>query len=171
MHLFQFLCEMTYCYTAAMGNGPVTLPLVRKSIVEDRGVLSADRLIYAYASAQLLPGQTVLYFASLGYMLFGFAAAILVIAVVNASAFVIVPVTGWYHRFKDVKAVQRFTSGLNSAAFGLTVAATISLTRHTLNRPVCWLVFGLALYLMLKLKWSPLASLTVAASAGLILVA
>jgi chromate transporter len=169
MNLVKFLLELAGFNGLALGNGQVMLPMIRKSYVEDRGLLTLDQMLYAFAIAQVVPGQANLYVASIGYMLFGVGAAFLAIGAINAPAYLMLPVVRWYRRIQHVRAVQKATRGLTSASVGLICASTLLIARDALKRPECWVVFLLTLAFSRLLKWNALMSLTAACAAGVAL--
>ena len=66
------LCVTVFVYNAmTFGNGPVMVPLLQDDLVDRRGVLSTDQLLYGFTIARVTPGQANTYVAAIGYMLHG----------------------------------------------------------------------------------------------------
>jgi chromate transporter len=170
MGVVSFLAHMALFNGLAMGNGHVMLPLVRKALVADHGVITLDLLLYAFALAQVVPGQANLYVASLGYSLYGVVPGLLAVVAINVPAYLMLPVVRCHRKLRHVHAVNQFTRGLTSASVGLILAATLSIARHALSGPAGWVVFLMTLSLNQMLKWSAIVSLATAASAGIMLV-
>lgn len=151
------------------GNGPVMVPLLQTGLVEQRGILTIDQLLYAFTIARVTPGQANIYVAAIGYLLFGLAGALLSTLVIMLPGYLMIPLLHGYERVRTVKLVHGFTRGLTSASVGLIFAATFRIGRQTLISPVAWGVFGLSLALLSLLKWNPLLSIAVASAVGLLL--
>jgi chromate transport protein ChrA len=67
--------------------------------------------------------------------------------------------------------VLSLTRGLGSTAVGLLLASTWNLSKDSLNGQVAWVVFGVALVLMLFTRLPTVVSLLAAPCVGIVLVA
>lgn len=170
MDLTSFLWHVFLFNTLAFGNGAVMFPLVQRGFLRDQDGLSIDQLLFAFALAQATPGQGNLYVASIGYMLFGVPAAFLAVLTINLPGYLMLWVVRWYDRLRGFQPVRCFIRGMTSASVGLIFAATGDMARHALIHPACWVVFLLTLALTQKFRWNSLASLLVAASAGMLIM-
>ena len=166
LELFAFLLR---CNALTFGNGTVMIPILQKRLVEDTGVLTIDQFLYAFAVAGVTPGQANLYVASVGYMLFGMAGAVVAVFAIQAPGYLMILFIKSYQRFEALGFVRDFTRGLTAASVGLIFATTISLGRSSLTLPSTWVVFALMLGLAYLLKWNVLLSLATASTVGLIL--
>ena len=117
----------------------------------------------------MTPGQTNLYVASLGYMLFGLAGAFLAVVALILPAYAILPLVHGYERWSRRPLVRNFIRGLTSASVGLIFAATVAIGRQALVHPVAWVVLVLTGVLTYLLRWPPLLSLLAASGAGTLL--
>lgn len=169
MNLGEFVLLVFAYNLLALGNGPVMVPLFRRSLVEGRSLLTTDQLLYAFAIAQVTPGQANLFVASVGYMLFGIIGALLAAAVINLPGYTMLVLVRGYERFGKIRAVRRFTRGMTTASVGLILAATVEIGRQSLTHPIGWVVFLLTLALTSFWNCPPLLSLLAAASTGLLL--
>jgi chromate transporter len=163
MNLGEFLLLITGINILTLGNGPVMVPLLRRSFVEEHRGLSAEQLLYAYGIAQAAPGQANLCVASIGYMLLGPGAALLAVLAINLPGYSMLLLVRGYDRLRNLVGVRRFISGLTSTSVGLIFAST-------LTRPSSWVVFLLVLALNQYLRWNSLLSVLVAGAVGLALV-
>jgi chromate transport protein ChrA len=75
-----------------------------------------------------------------------------------------------YEFVRGNRAIAGLTRGLASTAVGLLLATTWNLSKDSLNGVTTWLVFGLALLLMLFTRLPMVVSLLIAAGAGVLLV-
>ena len=169
MSLVDFLLRVFGFNALALGNGPIMVPFFRKSLVEEHGVLTIEQLLFAFALAQVTPGQGNLYVGSLGYMLYGIPGAILATLVIVVPGYTMLPLIRFYERIRNVDGVRRFMRGLTSASVGVILAATVEIGRHALTQPASWVAFLLTLGLAHLLKWNALLSLLTASGAGLAL--
>jgi chromate transport protein ChrA len=56
------LCAVVFTYNAmTFGNGPGMVPLLQVDLVDRRGVLSSEQLLYAFTIARVTPGQANTY--------------------------------------------------------------------------------------------------------------
>lgn len=148
------------------GNGPVMVPLLQDNLVDQRGVLSTDQLLYAFTIARVTPGQANTYVAAIGYMLFGWLGALLVTLAILVPGYLMLPLLKGFERLRGGAGVKAFTKGLTSASVGLILAATLSIGRETLTGPLAWAMFLLALLLIVPLKWGNIRSLAAVSAVG-----
>jgi len=167
--LWELVAAILTYNVLTFGNGPAMIPLLQENLVDRRQVLTIDQLLYAFAIARVTPGQANVYVASIGYMLFGLAGAILTTLAVQLPGYLMLPLAGSYERFRHSQAVKGFSRGLTSTSVGLIFAATLSIGLRSLTNPVAWIVFPLTLAMAYLLKWNSIVSLVVASAAGLVL--
>ncbi|TAK35408.1 MAG: chromate transporter [Chloroflexota bacterium] len=151
------------------GNGPIMIPLLQKSLVDEQGVLTVDQLLYAFTIARVTPGQANVYVASIGYMLYGIVGAILTTIVIQLPGYAMLPLLKGYERLGATRAVRGFTRGLTSTSVGLIFAATLGIARTSLTGWISWLVFALTFVLTYVLKRNAILSLVIASAVGLAL--
>jgi len=162
------LCAVMFLYNAmTFGNGPVMVPLLQADLVDRRGVLSTDQLLYAFTIARVTPGQANTYVAAIGYMLHGLVGALATTAAILLPGYLMLPLLWGYERVKAVRLVPSFTRGLTVASVGLIFAAALSIGRATLTGWVSLVVFAAALALAQLLQWNPLLVLGVSALLGI----
>jgi chromate transporter len=161
---------LIFAYNArTFGNGPVMVPLLQRSLVEERHVLTAEQLLYAFAIARVTPGQANVYVAAIGYMLFGLAGAVLATLAIQLPGYAMLPLLRGYERVRAARLVQAFTRGLTSTSVGLIAAATLGIASATLTAPTAQAVGALTLVLHQGLRWNTILSLLAASGAGLLL--
>jgi len=169
MSLIELIALIFTFNLMTFGNGPVMIPLLQTSLVEERHVLSVDQLLYAFAIARVTPGQANVYVVAIGYMLFGLPGALLTTLAILVPAYLMLLLLHGYERFRDNRSMQNFTRGLTSTSVGLIFAATVQIGRGTLTNTTAWIVFALTRGLVYLLKWNTLVGLTVACVVGLLL--
>jgi chromate transporter len=166
MNLMRFALLVCAFNAVALGNGPAMIPLFRRSLVEEHGVLSTDQLLYAFAISQVTPGQANLFVPSIGYTLFGVVGAVVAIVVMVLPAYTMLPLIRGYERLRERAAIRNFTRGLVSTSVGLIAAATIQMGCQALTQPVAWVCFLLTAALTYYWRWHPLLSLATASAVG-----
>jgi chromate transporter len=161
------LCGLVFAHNAmTFGNGPAMVPLLQAELVDRRGVLSTDQLLYAFTIARVTPGQANTYVAAVGYMLHGLVGALACTAAILLPGYLMLPLLWGYRRVGTVRLVPAFTRGLTVASVGLIFAATLDIARLTLTGWVSVLVFALALVMAQLLRWNPLLVLAASAAIG-----
>lgn len=161
------LCAVVFTYNAmTFGNGPAMVPLLQGDLVDRRGVLSTEQLLYAFTIARVTPGQANTYVAAIGYMLHGLAGALATTAAIQLPGYLMLPLLWGYRQLGAVRLVPTFTRGLTVASVGLIFAATVSIGRATLTGGVSVVVFAAALVMAQLLRWNPLAVLAVSTLLG-----
>lgn len=160
------LAALATANVLSFGNGGVMVALLQHSLVQETHALSNDQLLYAFAIARVTPGPANLYVASIAYMLFGLPGAILSMVVIAAPGYLMVPLMGGYRHFQHNQAVHRLTRGLAATAVGVILATTWEVGKGSLAAPVSWVVFGVALALLLLTRLPTLVSLFVATGIG-----
>jgi len=162
------LCVTVLAYNAVtFGNGPVMVPLLQADLVEGRGVLSSDQLLYGFTIARITPGQANTYVAAIGYMLHGLVGALACTVAIVLPGYLMLPLLWGYQRLRGVHLIPAFTRGLTIASVGLIFAATLSIGQATLTGWVSLVVFAAALAMAQLLHWNPLIVLGVSALIGL----
>src|SRR5205823_1042679 len=83
-------------------------------LVEERGALTLDQLLYAFAVAQVTPGQANVYVASLGYMLHGLGGALLAVLVMVLPGYTMLPLVPGHESLRHAPVVRRLGRRLAS---------------------------------------------------------
>lgn len=151
------------------GNGPVMVPLLQTSLVEDAGVLTQDQLLYAFTVARVTPGQANSYVASVGYMLYGMPGAILTTLIIMLPGYLMLAALKGYERFRHSARVRGFTKGITATSVGLILAAVLQIGETTLTDPIAWVVLAATLTMTQLLKWNIFIALGAATALGLML--
>lgn len=151
------------------GNGPAMIPMLQADLVDRTRVLSVKQLLYAFAIARVTPGQANVYVASIGYFLFGVAGAVSAALAIQLPGYLMLPFMKFYERVRSNIWMIGFTRGLTVASVGLIFAATLSIGTATLVEPVSWIVFSIALIMIVLLKWNHMLCLLLAILLGIVL--
>lgn len=118
------------------GSGYVLLAFLRTDLVERLGWLTESQLLDAIAAGQMTPGPVFTTATFIGYLLAGYAGALVATVGIFLPAFVFValtaPVLERYMAHPDVRATLR---GLNAASLALMIAVSLPLGRAALGAP------------------------------------
>jgi chromate transporter len=170
MSLWEMLGSLMVASLSSFGNGTVMAAVLQRSFVQDARVLTNDQLLFAFALARVTPGQSNLYVASIGYMMFGWLGAALSMLAIVLPSYLMLPMMRAYQRLRTISGVPRFTRGLASTAVGILLATTWNLSKDSLDAPVTWLVLAAALGLMVFTKLPTIVSLALATGLGILVV-
>ena len=166
MSLWEMLGSLMVASLSSFGNGTVMAAVLQRSFVQDAQALTNDQLLFAFALARVTPGQSNLYIAAIGYMMFGWAGSVLSMLAIILPSYLMLPMMSGYQRLRTISAVPRFTRGLASTAVGILLATTWNLSKDSLDAPVTWVVLAVALGLMLFTKLPTIVSLALATALG-----
>jgi chromate transporter len=169
MSLWHFAGLVGLFNLMTFGNGPVMVPMLQQHLVAGAGILTPDQLLYAFAIARVTPGQANTYVAAIGWMLYGWAGAILATIAIQLPGYLMLPLMRLWERFRHAARVRGFVRGLTATSVGLIFAATIEIGRDTLTGWVPVLVLALALLALEWRRWHPLAAIAGAGGVGLAL--
>ena len=149
------------------GNGPVMIPLLESSLVEEARVLTQEQLLYAFTIARVTPGQANTYVASIGYMLHGWPGAILAAVVIVLPGYFMLAALKGYERVQNSRWIGGFTRGLTATSVGLILAAVVRVGEPTLNGAAAWIAFAAMIAMTQLLRWNIFVALAAASSFGL----
>jgi chromate transport protein ChrA len=164
------LIQLAIANLLTFGNGAVMVAVLQQTFVQQTHALTNEQLLYAFSLARVTPGQANLYVASIAYMMFGIPGAVLSMIVIALPSYLMIPLLRSYEFLRGNRMVLNMTRGVASTAVGLLVATTWTLSKDSLDGPVTWSVFGLALGLMLFTRLPTVVSLLAATAAGVVLV-
>ena len=170
MTLWQMLGQLGLANLLTFGNGNVMAAVLQQEFVQQAHTLTNQQLLFAFSLGRVTPGQANLYVASIGYMMFGLPGAVLSMLVIALPSYLIIPVLRSYEFVRGNRRVLNMTRGVASTAVGLLLATIWSFSRASLNTPISWIVFGLALALLLFTRLPTVLSLLAATAVGVALV-
>jgi chromate transporter len=148
------------------GSGYVLLAFLRADLVERLGWLSEAQLIDAIAVGQITPGPVFTTATFVGYVLAGWAGALVATAGIFLPAFAFVAASGpLVPRLRASATAGAFLDGVNVASLALMAVVTAQLARAALvDVPTLCLAAGAAVVL---LRFKPNATWLVLAGAGI----
>lgn len=169
MTIFELLGIILITNGLTFGNGPVMVPLLQRTFVEERGVMTNDAFLYAFTVGRVTPGPANVYVASLGYLLFGLPGVLVTVLAIIAPALLMLPMMAGFERIREFRGVQDFTRGLTAASVGLIFAAVVGIARSSLTGNAPWAVFGLMILLAQVFRLNTPVALLLSCAAGVLL--
>jgi chromate transporter len=151
------------------GGGFVIVPLMQADAVSHHWATPAQ-FLNAVALGQVTPGPVVLTVAVVGYTAAGVAGALLATCVAFGPSFAFV-LLGAHHfdRLRGNRVVRAFLGGAGPAAIGAILGSAVPLAR-ALGEPWQLAVLAGSAVSVFALRRGPVATLLVAAAAGVLLV-
>jgi chromate transporter len=112
-------------------GGLGNLPFLNEDLI-GLGWATPSDFVTAIAVGNLSPGPNGLWSVSLGYLIFGWAGALLALAALSLPPLLILVVATFYNRIEHQPIAQDFTRGLALGVVGLTLAASASLASSSI---------------------------------------
>lgn len=165
-------CELFITFlkvgTFTIGGGYAMIPLMQREVVERRRWMDAETFLDVLSLSQAMPGVFAVNMATqVGYRLRGVRGSAAAIAgnVLMPIALVLL-IAIFFHRFKEVPAVEQVFMGLRPAVAALIAAPVFTLARSArIGWSNCWIPLAAALLIWL-LGVSPIIVVLAAAAAG-----
>lgn len=152
------------------GSGLAIVPFLREGVVHQHHWLTERQFLDAVAMGLITPGPVVITATFIGYLVGGFAGAVIATVAIFTPIYLGVVIPGrWFVRHRDNPPVQGFVKGATAAAAGAIAGATVVLTRKAVVdwRTAC--VTGIALVLLWRFKIKEPWIVAFGAIAGLLL--
>jgi chromate transporter len=168
--LWQLALYFGQAGAIVFGSGLAIVPFLHGGVVERYHWLTERQFLDAVAVAMITPGPVVITVAFIGYLVAGFAGAVVAsIAVfLPCYLFVVIPAPH-YHRIAGNRSLRVFIDGVTAAAIGAIAGAVIVLGRRAIVDIPSIAICVVAL-LLLRWKRMPEAVIVIAGGAvGLLL--
>jgi chromate transporter len=124
--LFNLATLMLKVDIFAFGGGFASVPLMLHEIVDVRRWIDGKTFMDGIALGQVTPGPIVITATFVGYLMYGFAGALVAtVAIFTPSFLILAFVTPFFDRLKTSKYFVGATKGILSTFVGLLVYATI----------------------------------------------
>jgi chromate transporter len=168
--LAQILLFFTKAGAFVFGSGLAIIPFLQQGVVQQFGWLNEHQFLDAVAVAMITPGPVVITVAFIGFLVAGFAGAVMasIGIFLPVYVFTIVPAP-WFKRHRDNPQLKAFVDGATAAATGAITGAVILLgARAITDLPTA--IIGLISFAVLwRYKISEPVIVTVSGIVGLIL--
>jgi chromate transporter len=152
------------------GSGLAIVPFLREGVVHQHHWLNDRQFLDAVAMGLITPGPVVITATFIGYVVGGFAGAIVATIAIFTPIYlgVVVP-AGWFLRHRSNPQLQAFVKGATAAAAGAIAGATVVLTRGAVVDLPTAVVALVALGLLWRFKVPEPIIVLLAGAAGLVL--
>lgn len=152
------------------GGGYAMLPLLQKEVVERNNWATEEDLLDYYAIGQCIPGIIATNTATfIGHKRHGIPGAIAAtLGMITPSYIIISIIAAFIQNFADLAVVQHAFSGIRIAVCVLILSAVIKMGKSSIKTLPCFMVFLVALLVLLIFSPSPVFVIIAAAILGLI---
>jgi chromate transporter len=135
------------------GSGLAIVPFLREGVVHDHHWLTERQFLDAVAMGLITPGPVVITAAFIGYLVAGFAGAMVATVAIFTPIYLGVVVPGhWFIRHRENAQLKAFVKGATAAAAGAIAGATIVLIRGAVVDLATTAIALASLALIWKLK-------------------
>jgi chromate transporter len=150
--LFDLALTMLRVDLFAFGGGFASVPLMQSEVVNVHQWLDTQTFIDGIALGQVTPGPIVITATFVGYMVAGFAGAVVATAAIFLPSFVIlVLVEPYFDRFKRNRWFRKAITGILLSFVGLLLAVTVRLG-ISVSWQVWTIVLAVTAFAALRLK-------------------
>jgi len=152
------------------GSGLAIVPFLQQGVVHDYGWLTEREFLDAVAMGMITPGPVVITAVFVGYLVSGFAGAIIAGLGVFLPAFLMVVLFApTITRYRKHPAVQGFTKGATAAAAGAIMGAAAVIATQVLVDVPTLVIFVLAFAILWRWRISEPLLVAAAGAVGLVL--
>ncbi len=138
------------------GSGLAIIPFLHGGVVDKYHWLTERQFLDAVAVAMITPGPVVITVAFIGYLVAGvLGAAAAGIGVFLPCYLLVVVPAPYYRRFAQNARIRAFVAGVTSAATGAIAGAAIVLGRRAVVDLPTIGIFGVTLFMLMKVKKVP----------------
>ncbi len=148
------------------GGGMAMVPVIRRELVDARGLVTDEEFLECIALTQCSPGPIAGNLSVLlGYRVAGWAGAAVSIAGVAIPAFVVILVIAWqYAAWREQAWAAKLFAGLRPAILVLIAHAAFRFSRMSLRTWPTWIIFGLSLAGLILFRLHPVVIILGAAA-------
>jgi chromate transporter len=149
------------------GGGFVLVPVLHHTLVVTLGWLTPKEFIDGVALSNLTPGPIAVLATFAGYRFQGPLGAIVATVALFAPALLLMGLLShFYSRLKDLHHAQNLLAGLTPTVVGLILGAALLLAPGALHALPGFVLFGVAMLLLVRFRWHPAFVLALGALGG-----
>lgn len=170
----NILTEVLLFFTKAgafvFGSGLAIVPFLHQGVVQQFGWLNEHQFLDAVAVAMITPGPVVITVAFIGFLVAGFAGAVMasIGIFLPVYIFTIVPAP-WFKRHRDNPQLKAFVDGATAAATGAITGAVIVLGARAITDLPTAIIALASFGILWRYKISEPIIVTISGLVGLIL--
>ena len=136
------------------GSGLAIVPYLHGGVVVQHQWLTERQFLDAVAVSMITPGPVVITVAFIGYLVAGpLGAGAAAVGVFLPAYLFVVALAQWFHRAANNPRLRAAVDGVTAAATGAIAGAAFVLGRRALIDPATWVLFGVALALVVGSRW------------------
>jgi chromate transporter len=168
--LVQILLFFTKAGAFVFGSGLAIIPFLQQGVVQQFHWLTDHQFLDAVAVAMITPGPVVITVAFIGFIVAGFAGAVMAAIGIFLPVYVftIVPAP-WFKRHRDNPQLKAFVDGATAAATGAITGAVLVLGARAIKDVPTTLIAIVSLAILWRYKIPEPVIVSVAGMVGLIL--
>ena len=168
--LAQILLFFTKAGAFVFGSGLAIIPFLQQGVVQQFGWLNEHQFLDAVAVAMITPGPVVITVAFIGFLVAGFAGALMasIGIFLPVYVFTIVPAP-WFKRHRDNPQLKAFVDGATAAATGAITGAVIVLAMRAITDWTTAIIALVSFAVLWRYKISEPIIVTISGVIGLIL--
>ena len=168
--LAQILLFFTKAGAFVFGSGLAIIPFLQQGVVQQFGWLNEHQFLDAVAVAMITPGPVVITVAFIGFLVAGFAGAVMasIGIFLPVYVFTIVPAP-WFKRHRDNPQLKAFVDGATAAATGAITGAVIVLAMRAITDLTTAIIALVSFAVLWRYKISEPIIVTISGVIGLIL--
>jgi len=137
------------------GSGYVLLSFVKTEFLDTYQVLTLNQIMDAIAIGQVTPGPVFTTATAIGYMLFGVTGGLVATVGIFLPSFIFVIVLHpFFKKLSQNKQISIFLDGVKIASLALMANVALTIGKNYFAQPL-FILFPLALYLLIKTKINP----------------
>jgi chromate transporter len=168
--LLQILLFFTKAGTFVFGSGLAIIPFLQQGVVQQFGWLNEHQFLDAVAVAMITPGPVVITVAFIGFLVAGFAGAVMasIGIFLPVYVFTVLPAP-WFKRHRNNPQLKAFVDGATAAATGAITGAVIVLGARAITDLPTAIIGLVSLAVLWRWKIPEPIIVTISGLVGLIL--
>jgi chromate transporter len=168
--LVQILLFFTKAGTFVFGSGLAIIPFLQQGVVQQFGWLNEHQFLDAVAVAMITPGPVVITVAFIGFLVAGFAGAVMasIGIFLPVYVFTVLPAP-WFKRHRNNPQLKAFVDGATAAATGAITGAVIVLGARAITDLPTAIIGLVSLAVLWRWKIPEPIIVTISGLVGLIL--
>jgi chromate transporter len=168
--LAQILLFFTKAGAFVFGSGLAIIPFLQQGVVQQFGWLNEHQFLDAVAVAMITPGPVVITVAFIGFLVAGFAGAVMasIGIFLPVYVFTVIPAP-WFKRHRDNPQLKAFVDGATAAATGAITGAVIVLAARAIRDWPTAVIALVSFGILWRFKISEPIIVIVSGAVGLIL--
>jgi chromate transporter len=168
--LLQILLFFTKAGTFVFGSGLAIIPFLQQGVVQQFGWLNEHQFLDAVAVAMITPGPVVITVAFIGFLVAGFAGAVMAAIGIFLPVYVFTVLPApWFKRHRNNPQLKAFVDGATAAATGAITGAVIVLGARAITDVPTAIIGLVSLAVLWRFKIPEPIIVTISGLVGLIL--